>query len=71
MHDILLKAQGLSGLERYCWCIMPSHVQIIFRAKKNNSGILLGRFKEHTSKQIANALENNTQESRKDCLPGR
>jgi len=24
------------GLEIYCWCIMPSHVHLIIRAKENN-----------------------------------
>ena len=38
------------GMELFCWCIMPSHVHLIFRAKENNPSQVLGRFKEHTSK---------------------
>ena len=56
------------GLELYCWCIMPSHVHLIFRAKENDPDILIGRFKEHTSKHIVKAIESNTQESRKEWM---
>ena len=56
------------GLELYCWCIMPSHVHLIFSAKNNNPAILLGRIKEHTSKEIVRAIIENSQESRKDWL---
>ena len=30
------------GLEIYCWCIMPSHVHLIIRAKENNPDVVLG-----------------------------
>ena len=56
------------GLEIYCWCIMPSHVHLIFRAKENNPDVLLGRIKEHTSKQIVRAIKENNQESRKERM---
>src|SRR6201986_1651584 len=51
------------GLELYCWCIMPSHVHLIFRARDNNPEIILGRFKEHTAKQLIKAIAENPQES--------
>jgi putative transposase len=63
--DSLTYCKANLGLELYCWCIMPSHVHLIFRAKENNADILLGRFKEYTSKQIVKAIKENTQESRK------
>lgn len=56
------------GMEIYTWCIMPSHVHLIFRAKENNPGGLLGSFKTYTSKRIQKALEENPQESRKEWL---
>src|SRR5690349_4332700 len=56
------------GMEIYSWCIMPSHVHLIFRAKENNPEIILGRFKEHTSKQIQSLINENPQESRKEWL---
>jgi REP element-mobilizing transposase RayT len=56
------------GMEIFCWCIMPSHVHLIFKAKENNPSQLLGRFKEHTSKQISKAIEENSIESRKEWM---
>lgn len=41
------------GLEIYCWCIMPSHVHLIIRAKEANPEKVLGRFKEYTSKLLS------------------
>jgi len=56
------------GLEIYCWCIMPSHLHLIIRAKENNPEIVLGRFKEYTSKQLQLSISENAQESRKDWM---
>jgi len=56
------------GMEIYAWCIMPSHVHLIFRAKNNDPEIILGRMKEYTSKNIAKAIENNQQESRREWM---
>ncbi|MGM0582204.1 MAG: REP-associated tyrosine transposase [Bacteroidota bacterium] len=56
------------GMEIYCYCIMPSHLHLIFRAKENNPEKVLGRFKEFTSKQLQSAILENIQESRKDWL---
>ncbi len=56
------------GLEIYCWCIMPSHIHLIIRAKDNNPEIVLGKFKEHTSKQLTKQITENAEESRKEWL---
>jgi Transposase and inactivated derivatives len=56
------------GMEIYAWCVMPSHVHLIFRAKENNPGILLKELKMFTSKQLQQAIADNVQESRKDWL---
>jgi len=56
------------GMELYCWCIMPSHVHLIYRAKDNNPDAILGRFKEHTSKQLIKVITSNIQESRKEWM---
>ena len=53
------------GMELYCYCIMPSHVHLIFRAKKNNPGDVLKSFKTFTSKALQKAIEENMQESRR------
>jgi REP element-mobilizing transposase RayT len=70
--DVII--EGLSycknnlGLQLYCWCIMPSHVHLIFSAANNNPEIILGRFKEYASKQLVKAIQENIQESRKEWL---
>ena len=56
------------GMEIYGWCIMPSHVHLIFRAQKSNPELLLGKFKEHTSKQMAKIIEDNMLESRREWV---
>ncbi|WP_340153002.1 transposase [uncultured Marivirga sp.] len=56
------------GMEIYCYCIMPSHLHLIFRAKENNPEKVLGRFKEFTSKQLQASIKENIQESRKEWM---
>ncbi|WP_254154790.1 transposase [Chryseosolibacter indicus] len=56
------------GLEIYCWCIMPSHIHLVIRAKESNPEVVLGRFKEFTSKQLCIKIEENIQESRREWL---
>ena len=52
---------------------MPSHVHLIFRAKDHNTDVLLGRFKEHRSKQIVKALKKISRKAEENgcygCLP--
>jgi len=52
----------------FAWCIMPSHVHIVFKAKGNNPSDVLRDLKRHTSKKIQNAIIENPQESRKDWM---
>jgi len=66
--DSLNYCRNNLGMELYCWCIMPSHIHLIFRAKDNNPEIILGRFKEYTAKQLIKAIAENIQESRKEWL---
>jgi putative transposase len=56
------------GMEIYAWCIMPSHVHLIFRAKDNNPSVLLKELKTHTSKQLQKAIAEHNQESRKEWM---
>ena len=56
------------GLEIYCWCIMSSHIHLIIRAKENNPELVLGKFKEFTSKQLNKLIAENPQESRSEWL---
>jgi putative transposase len=56
------------GMEIYAWCIMPSHVHLIFRAKDNHPSVLLKELKTHTSKQLQKAIVKHNQESRKEWM---
>jgi putative transposase len=56
------------GMELYCWCIMPSHIHLIYAARDNNPEVILGRFKEYTAKQLLKAIEENQRESRREWL---
>lgn len=56
------------GMEMYCWCFMPSHVHLIFRAKEGNPGELLKEMKTYTSKALQRSIAENPQESRKEWL---
>jgi putative transposase len=66
--ESLIYCQRNLGMELYCWCIMPSHVHLIYRAKDNNPEVILGRFKEFTTKKIIKEIEANIQESRREWL---
>ncbi len=56
------------GMEIYCWCIMPSHMHMIFRDKNNDPGKLLGQFKSYTSKRMREAITDNFKESRRKWI---
>ena len=56
------------GMEIYCWCIMPSHIHLIYRARDNNPEVILGRFKEFTEKKLVKEIEGNFQESRREWM---
>jgi REP element-mobilizing transposase RayT len=58
------------GMEIYCYCIMPSHVHLIFRARDSNPGDILRDFKKHTSKQLQGLIMDNPKESRKEWMLG-
>jgi len=55
-------------MEIYCWCIMPSHVHLIFWAKENNPGDILGDLKTYTSQKTVKCIEENIQESRREWM---
>ncbi|SHE98250.1 REP-associated tyrosine transposase [Chryseobacterium sp. OV279] len=56
------------GMIIFGYCIMPSHIHLIFRAANENPSDLIRDFKGFTSKQMINAIKENSQESRKDWL---
>lgn len=56
------------GMEIYSWCIMPSHVHLVIRAKASNPGDLLRDLKTFTSKELQKSIEENIQESRREWI---
>lgn len=68
LTDSLNYCRKNKGMEIYAWCIMPSHVHLIFRAKDNNPSVLLKELKTYTSKQLQKAIAEHNQESRKDWM---
>jgi REP element-mobilizing transposase RayT len=66
--ESLAHCRKSKGMKLYCWCIMPSHMHMIFSARDGNPGALLGRFKEYTSKALRKAIQENVVESRREWL---
>jgi REP element-mobilizing transposase RayT len=56
------------GMELFAYCVLPSHVHLIFRDKNNNPGKLIKELKTYTSKKLQELIANNQQESRKEWL---
>ncbi|MBN2348427.1 MAG: transposase [Bacteroidales bacterium] len=56
------------GLELFSWCIMPSHVHLIFRDKNKDPGKLIKELKTYTSKKLQKLIQENPKESRKSWM---
>jgi putative transposase len=56
------------GMEIYAWCIMPSHMHLVFKSTLTKPENLLGSFKSSTSKQLIKLIGENIQESRREWL---
>ena len=56
------------GMEIYSWCIMPSHVHLVFKSTIQKPEDLLRDFKTFTSKQMVKLITENVRESRKEWL---
>ena len=55
-------------MEIYAWCVMPSHVHLVFKSTIQKPEDLLRDFKSFTSKELIKLIETNKQESRKDWM---
>ena len=61
--------QEKKGMEIHAWCIMTSHIHLIFRSIQGQSPeLLFGDFKRFTSRSIIKAIQENPNESRKEFL---
>ena len=56
------------GMEIYGYCIMPSHIHLIFRSEEADPSGLIRDFKGFTSRKMLKAIEENPQESRKEWM---
>ena len=56
------------GMEIYAWCVMPSHVHLVFKSTIQKPEALLRDFKTFTSKEIVKLITENMQESRREWL---
>jgi putative transposase len=56
------------GMEIYAWCIMPSHIHLVFRSTIQKPDALIRDFKSFTSKKLIALIEENMQESRREWL---
>ena len=56
------------GMVVYAYCIMPSHIHMIFSDNNANPSKLLGEFKTFTSKNMRKEIENNIYESRREWI---
>lgn len=55
-------------LELFAYCIMPSHVHLLFRDKESKPDALLGNIKRYASRQLQTTILENGQESRKEWM---
>jgi putative transposase len=56
------------GMEIYAWCIMPSHMHLVFKSTVQKPDELIRDFKSYTSKKVIALIESNVQESRREWL---
>ena len=55
-------------MEIYEYCIMPSHINFIFRSAEADPSGLIRDFKGFTSRKMLKTIEENAQESRKEWM---
>lgn len=66
--ESLTHCRNKKGMQLYSWCIMPSHIHLIFEARENNPGDLMRDFKTFTSKKLQKSIANNMKESRREWM---
>ena len=56
------------GMKLFAYCILTSHIHLIFRDKNNEPSKLIKELKTFTSKKLQELIASNPQESRKEWL---
>lgn len=71
-YDIIVESLDYcrkhKGMEIYGYCIMPSHIHLIFRSNFGDPSGLMRDFKGFTSRKMLKTIAENAQESRKEWL---
>ena len=58
--DSIEYCQQKKGIEIHAWCIVTSHIHLIFKSVAGqNPELLLGDFKRFKSRSIINAIQEN------------
>ncbi len=61
--------QKNKGLEIHAWCIMSSHIHLVFRSIEGKKPeLVVGDLKRFTSRTIVKAIQENPKESRREFL---
>ena len=68
MTESLDHCRKNKGMEIYGYCIMPSHVHLIFRSALGDPSGLMRDLKGFTSRKIVKTIQDNPQESRREWL---
>jgi len=66
--DSIEYCQNHKGLQLFAYCIMPSHVHILFRSTKSDPSGFVRDFKRYTAKRLIEAISENDQESRREWI---
>jgi REP element-mobilizing transposase RayT len=51
------------GMEIYAWCIMPSHMHLVFKSNIKKPDELIADFKSYTSKNIVPLISGNMEKA--------
>ena len=68
MTESLDHCRKNKGMEIYGYCIMPSHVHLIFRSALGDPSGLMRDLKGFTSRKLMKTIEDNPQESRREWM---
>ncbi len=68
MTESLDHCRKNKGMEIYGYCIMPSHVHLIFRSALGDPSGLMRDLKGFTSRKIMKTIQDNPQESRREWM---
>lgn len=66
--DSLDYCRKKKGMEIFGYCIMPSHIHLIFRSSIKDPSGLIRDFKGFTARKMIKSISENPQESRKEWM---